>query len=158
MSKKSKKNKMLDPSPSLKIELEDDADDIFKRAIEEEWDPYSHNDASDVGLRPKKATKGKSSNISLSIDLHGMTVTVAQQEVSEKILDMKSLYTGLVSLQVITGKGLHSGRDGGVLSREIHDYVSNKYHNNIISIDDSPCDVKLHGVPIRGHFTVVFKF
>ena len=37
----------------------------------------------------------------------------------------------------ITGKGLH--RQGvGVLGREIHDYVSNKYVHNIVEIDDSP--------------------
>ena len=46
----------------------------------------------------------------------------------------------------------------GVLGREIHDYVSNKYVHNIVEIDDSPCDVLVHGVPIRGHFNVIFKF
>ena len=72
--------------------------------------------------------------------------------------ELRQQYTGIVYLKVITGKGLHSRQGLAVLSREIHDYISNKYIHDIVEIDDSPCDVLMHGVPIRGHFNVVLKF
>ena len=109
--------------------------------------PYSHSDEDfELSRSKRRASKGKSSEIKESIDLHGMTVIEAQSAVSQKIYSMRERYTGIVNLVIVTGKGLHSGRGGGVLSREIHDYVSNKFINEIISIDDSPCDVQLYGV------------
>ena len=39
MSKKRKKIKELKESQSVKFELEDDADEIFEKALNENWDP-----------------------------------------------------------------------------------------------------------------------
>ena len=65
---------------------------------------------------------------------------------------------GSVTLKVITGKGLNSGSNGGVLASEIHRYVSERFGLNIIKIDESPDKLRINNVPIRGHFCVTFKF
>ena len=154
--KKDKKNRGLKNDSKLIIELEDNAEELFERAIEGDWKPYEHED--EFFEQEKKSSKGKSSKLNRKIDLHGKTVSEAQSAVSHLMVELRKQYTGIVNLKVITGKGLHSANGVGVLGREIHDYISNKYIHNIIEIDDSPCDVLIHGVPIRGHFNVVLKF
>ena len=156
MSKKNKKNKSLKNDSKLIIELEDNAQELFASAIEGDWKPYEHQD--EFFEQEKKSSKGKSSKLNRKIDLHGKTVNEAQSAVSELMNELRQQYTGIVYLKVITGKGLHSRQGLAVLSREIHDYISNKYIHDIVEIDDSPCDVLMHGVPIRGHFNVVLKF
>lgn len=156
MSKKNKKNKSLKNDSKLIIELEDNAEELFASAIEGDWKPYEHQD--EFFEQEKKSSKGKSSKLNRKIDLHGKTVNEAQSAVSELMNELRQQYTGIVYLKVITGKGLHSRQGLAVLSREIHDYISNKYIHDIVEIDDSPCDVLMHGVPIRGHFNVVLKF
>ena len=156
VSKKSSKNKSLSKDSKLVIELEENADELFANAIDEDWKPHEHQDSNFEQV--KKSSKGKSSKVERRVDLHGKTVAEARSVVGSLIEDLRMRYTGLVTLKVITGKGLHSKQGVGVLGREIHDYVSNKYVHNIVEIDDSPCDVLVHGVPIRGHFKVIFKF
>ncbi len=156
MSKKKRKNNSLKDDSKLIIELEENAEELFASAIEGDWKPYEHED--EFFEQEKKSSKGKSSKLNRKIDLHGKTVSEAQRAVSHLMEELRQQYTGVVSLKVITGKGLHSKQGVGVLSREIHDYISNKYTHNIMEMDDSPCDVLIHGVPIRGHFNVVLKF
>lgn len=92
-----------------------------------------------------------------TIDLHGLTVREANDELRrflDRILGQRG--GGKVTVRIITGKGIHS-RDGAVLPRECHDFVKQRYADSIVRIDDSPADVLLGGIPIRGHFDVVFK-
>lgn len=91
------------------------------------------------------------------VDLHGKTLTEAQSFMDSFIQDLKDK-RGSVTLKVITGKGLNSGSNGGVLASEIHRYVSERFGLNIIKIDESPDKLRINNVPIRGHFCVTFKF
>ena len=127
VSKKNKKNNNLKDDSKLIIELEENAEELFASAIEGDWKPYEHED--EFFEQEKKSSKGKSSKLNRKIDLHGKTVSEAQRAVSNLMEELRQQYTGVVSLKVITGKGLHSKQGVGVLSREIHDYIANKYTN-----------------------------
>ena len=93
----------------------------------------------------------------ISIDLHGLTVTEAETEIERKIQTLRRTQKHL-KLRIITGKGLHSAGGQGVLARDIHHFVKQRFGPSIVSIQESPLDVQLGGVPIRGHFDVVLKF
>ena len=116
MPKKNKKNNSLKDDSKLIIELEDNAEELFASAIEGDWKPYEHED--EFFEQEKKSSKGKSSKLNRKIDLHGKTVSEAQRAVSNLMEELRQQYTGVVSLKVITGKGLHSKQGVGVLSRQ----------------------------------------
>ena len=61
------------------------------------------------------------------------------------------------TLNIITGKGLNSGMGGGVLAREIPDWVRERFAKHIVDMDESPAEVQLGGIPIRGYFRVTIK-
>jgi hypothetical protein len=89
------------------------------------------------------------------IDLHGLTVEQALSKLG-RLIDEQLQRAGKFELMVITGKGIRSsGRP--VLAREAWDFVSSRYMSQIERIEDSPAEVLLGGIPIRGHFNVVFK-
>lgn len=91
----------------------------------------------------------------IEIDLHGMTVDEAQRAVDAVIARLPRGQEA--RLRIITGKGLHSGPEGGVLGRDIHYHVATRYRSAIVRLDESPADVRLGGVPIRGHFDVTLR-
>ncbi len=91
-----------------------------------------------------------------TLDLHGLTANEAKDEI-RRFLDRLIAQThGKFTVRIITGKGLHS-RDGAVLPREAHHFVSQRYSDRIVRLDDSPADVLLGGIPIRGHFDVILR-
>lgn len=91
----------------------------------------------------------------VEVDLHGMTVEQAQRAVDSAIARLPRGQE--IKLRVITGKGIHSGPEGGVLGRDIHYHVATRYRSAIVRLDESPADVRLGGVPIRGHFDVTLR-
>lgn len=91
-----------------------------------------------------------------TLDLHGLTAEEARDEIRQFIDRLLSQTHGKFTVRIITGKGLHS-RDGAVLPRDSHYFVKQRYSDRIVRIDDSPADVLLGGIPIRGHFDVVLK-
>lgn len=160
MGRKRKKRKSKVPDDALVIELEEGFEEMFLNAFEElQGRPIA---SEQVGLDKLSEPHRRSSppaarEVSFELDLHGLRLEEALRKV-EYFIDSKLLeYQGRnLILKVITGKGLHSGAGGAVLPRAVHDFISNKYAKVIKSIEDSPDDVKVHGVPIRGHFKVKF--
>jgi hypothetical protein len=57
-------------------------------------------------------------------------------------------------VKIITGKGHHSQRGDSVLAKEIHSFVLQTFRHIILEIEDSPDQVRLAGIPLRGHFHV----
>ena len=90
-----------------------------------------------------------------SIDLHGMTLDEAKRYVEAQINNVLA-QQGKHTIRVITGKGLHSSDafGGGVLAKEIHAFVKSRFGRFITKIQESPHEVAIDGIPIRGHFDV----
>ena len=104
----------------------------------------------------KRAAPGKPR----TLDLHGLTLEQAQRRVDQFIPEiLKQLKTAgeKVRVRIITGKGTRDGQPAGVLAREIHTWVSQRWARHIVSIDASPADVLVGGIPIRGHFDLTLK-
>ncbi len=93
----------------------------------------------------------------ISIDLHGLTVSEAEEMLEHKIQTLRRS-SKILKLRIITGKGLHSAGGKAILARDIHFFVKQRFGPSIVSIQESPVDVQLSGIPIRGHFDVVLKF
>jgi DNA-nicking Smr family endonuclease len=106
---------------------------------------------------PGDARGALAGRASISVDLHGLTLSEACE-----VLDNRISYhfgTGFSSVEalVITGKGIHSGPGGGVLAKEVHRHVVTRYRHSILSIETSPGETLINGIPFRGHFRVVIK-
>ena len=148
---------------------EEDDLELFRRAVES-FDPTAAKrekgaSADQVGGKTShgKPNQGSKSRVDRgekhSIDLHRMTGAEARGALA-------GLFDALIAngaagsrfeVRVVTGKGLHSGAGGGVLAREAHQFVLARYRREIISISDSPADVAISGVPLRGHFDVTIE-
>lgn len=148
-----KKNKPL----GIRIELEEDAEALFLEAVEgaafqpeKEREEFEHSAKSSVRRRKQKHSV-------ISIDLHGFTLDEAKDQVRAQIDGHVCENSSPVTFRIITGKGIHSGPEGGVLVREIYDFVRSLYADRIVKIDESPSDVNLGGLPIRGHFNLTIN-
>ncbi len=145
------------PPLGVRIELEDDAEEIFRAAIEgphfrPDKVPATHDD------RPVAAKKKQRKEPAVqSIDLHGCTL---EQAKSQLLGEIDSCLVGQqepIRFRVITGRGLRSGQKGGVLYREIYAFVQRVYSGKILHIDAAPSEAMVGGIPWRGHFDVVIK-
>ena len=145
--------------------LEHDAEDIFLEAFENIGASHivDKENSSDIEKSTKSKNRNRkdrsrnSSGKTLSIDLHGCTLSEAQTKIDHFFSQL--LVSGGQSFQirVVTGKGLHSEGSNGVLAKEIHGYVVANYRSKITRIQESPHLVKVDGVPIRGHFDLTFQ-
>lgn len=154
--KKIKKPKILSKDHVLKIELEENADELFLEAIEN----IDINGLGDV-VAPEDSAFGAERKetpvVRFEIDLHGKTLQEAKIFLTESIDRYLDHYPNQkAKIKIITGKGLHSSDRGGVLPREIHRYVGLRYKGSLKSIQESPDDVRINGIPIRGYFIVEF--
>lgn len=147
-----KKNKSPKTTPSVTIELEEDAEEVFLEHIEKHFSPMKTVEEQ----KPRAKSRGRSELASFSIDLHGDTLSVACDRLRGYIAD-KIASHGHFKLRVITGKGRHSGEGGGILSESVHDFVKKQFWDNIVSIESSPHETKVGGLPVRGHFDVEIK-
>lgn len=111
----------------------------------------------DEHLFEPRGAKAKAGDAEETLDLHRCTLQEAQDRVEFCVDALLAHGKGPVTLKIITGKGLHSGPGGAVLPSAIHRFVVARFAPSIISIDESPADVMVAGVPIRGHFTVTFR-
>lgn len=115
-------------------------------------------DPSEIRLKnaqvPPKGPKRQGKQCQ-KLDLHGLTLAGATKKLEDCIENIlaQNLET---ELMVITGKGIRSAGPP-VLAREAWEFVVNRYRSRIERIDACPADVLLGGIPIRGHFVVVFK-
>ena len=97
------------------------------------------------------ATQGE---YALEIDLHGQSLEEAKKTVLRGYDHASSYGHKTVLLRIITGKGKHSGVGGAILPVEIYDFVCNQLKSAILSIDESPSEAKIGGLPIKGYFDV----
>jgi DNA-nicking Smr family endonuclease len=166
MAKKSSKrrNKMLhdmrisshSQAPVRVEQQSSQGDSFFSQALEFFDAADARKDDSEQNKQKNSGRTGDKSLI--SIDLHGMTLSEAQDHVYR----VMSRHLGEsprseLRFRIITGKGVHSGHGGGILAKEMHAYVSQRFSSMIIKIDSSPHEVAVSGLPIRGHFDVVLK-
>lgn len=157
-----KRPKQLKESPSIQFEVEDDALELMEQAMESvpsdihrEKSGSGSSDPISSGSQPKS---GKPTGTK-SIDLHGHTLAEAKDRVRRTFQEIFSAArSGTMTITIITGKGLHSGPGGSVLPRDVHHFVKTEFANKIDSIESSPADNLINGIPIRGHFKVVLRW
>ncbi len=163
MSKKrNKKSKEKDSSSlarSLRyVEVEDDAEEIFKRFLEKDaFQSPLDDDEVEIGRQSHRSTPRKASKRSkrlnpVTIDLHGMTLDEARSHLESVIDQYRGDGKDVVLFRVVTGKGRHSGMDGGVLVREIYDYARQRFADRLVAIDEAPYEATWQGLPLRGYF------
>ena len=105
----------------------------------------------------KRSATPRKGRYALEIDLHGLTLVDALLQVDMQIRYCFSQGHLSIDALIITGKGLHSGKEGSILAREVHRHVSSKYRDTILQIEGSPASALVNGIPVRGHFRVVLK-
>lgn len=147
----------LAPKPGVVFDLEPDADRIFQDSLSQ-WDDrlaeIEGEDGEEGGARSAAPKADRSAPV--EIDLHRLTLEEAIWRVDAE-LDQALASRQQRTFKIITGKGLHSGPAGGVLAREMHRHIAERYARHIKDMDESPADVKIGGVPLRGHFSVTLK-
>ncbi len=147
---KSPGNKKDEPS-RIRFELEENAEELFLSHLQE-FKP-DKRDAEEPEKAQKRAAKPRQVNAVQEIDLHGLRLVEAQQRVRD-VLDGLIEMAGTHKLKIITGKGHHSKKGGSVLAKEMHSFVLLTYSRSILEIEESPDQVQLAGVLLRGHFHV----
>lgn len=159
---KKKKNKIRILSPEDMdedpfIELENNSKEIFEEHIEQtNWkDVADHIKKKDQQIKAKKPKKNK--ELSKVVDLHGYTVSEAQEKIDSIINEMLESEANLLHLTVITGKGSHSGERGAVLAEKIPLHLQKKWAKRIIYMEESPAKLVIHEKLIRGHFNVTLN-
>jgi len=100
--------------------------------------------------RPKKP-------IEQSLDLHGLTAAEAKAKVKQEITASLQTSSYTITYLIITGRGRHSGQGGGVLFREVYQFVIDYFQGSIERIDAPPADTVISGVAFRGSFRVSLK-
>jgi DNA-nicking Smr family endonuclease len=150
--------------PGVAFEIEPDAEKIFLESLEEfERRGLSgvhkiiSSKCDEAPLLKMSASRQERQQELRSLDLHRQTLEEARRLVDQELRELISrLKPGdKVKLRIVTGKGRHSGPTGPVLPREIHRYVKQNYGRYILQIDESPADLILGELPLRGHFDVL---
>tara|TARA_B100001964_G_C14170360_1_gene571145 strand:+ start:757 stop:1251 length:495 start_codon:yes stop_codon:yes gene_type:complete len=136
--------------------VEEDASKIFKDYLDQtDWkkvprkkESQSHSTTKAPNKKPLQYKK---------LDLHSFTLAEARSYVDREISTFIASKDLTINLKIITGKGRHSGVEGPILAREIHVHIKKKWREYIAQIEDSPIDVTINSVPIRGHFHLILK-
>ncbi len=130
---------------------------MFLDAIENISDSTIKSAKKSADEKPASVAKPKT-DLSFEIDLHGYTVAQAENFLAKRFAEFSKLYSGeKIKAKIITGKGLHSGPGGSALSTSAHTFVRKLLGAKIISISESPAQLKINNLPIRGHFDLIFK-
>ena len=151
MSKK--KIPQLDESAmsSSFFQMEENSEEIFEEYMQKlDFDKAS----DDIPQNLDHGTSHNKTSSCYELDLHGLRLEEAISKTDELFYQKLNFHSSVFEIKVITGKGIHSGEKGSVLPREIHDHVKKIYKKNIIFLQESPAEVVIEGIPIRGHFTV----
>ncbi len=144
----------------VRFELESDAENLFKTAVDAMGKSSAPLDDKDAETKAHQAGKSrKNKGATIKIDLHGMTLEVAKRHVDNRINGiLAQLSPGAsAAFDIVTGKGLNSGSGGGVLAREIPEWVRQRFAPHIVDMDESPAEVQLGGMPMRGNFRVTIR-
>lgn len=151
---KSKKNKIKKLQPKITFDLEDNAEQLLRAALDDVPD-FIDKEEVDISVTKKRHASSKRTSSFYQLDLHGFTLAESQRKIDELFRQLISLQK--VRIRIITGKGRHSSDSQNLLARDVHAYVVQKYDSYIVEIEQSPDAVRLGSLPIRGHFEVVLK-
>lgn len=154
MGKKKRPPKLKSDPGSVQFELNEDDAALFREYVESEIPAIQ--DAEQPDDQPRVHSRRQKHESMIEIDLHGLTVVEAKALVNETLRRLLAKHARF-AVRVITGKGLHSGPSGAVLPGEIYGHIQSQYGQYIEKIDESPNDVRLHSLPLRGHFCVWFR-
>jgi len=145
----------------ISFELEENAVEIFEEYLDKmDVTKMPKKDSLEdltPAKSPKKSKKKPANAKEFHVDLHGLILDDAKNRIENFINQALAQTNGPVKIKVITGKGIHSGPDGSVLPEGIWWFVKTHWSSKIISLEDSPADVKVGGLPIRGHFSVILS-
>ena len=131
---------------------EEEAREIFLASLEH-IDP-SLKDEESASSRNRAAGRSRGGlSESIDIDLHGLTRADACHRI-DQVFGRCLATDKLHLIKVITGKGRHGV---GVLAREIHRYVMERFGCHIVTIESSPHETITSGEPWRGHFTLQLR-
>lgn len=159
-----KKNKGRPPKLATIVTYgEAESEKMFLESLEH-MDPAAILRDKRQGLEEKAAAaakprsgRGAGDTVDFTVDLHRLTLHEAQTRIDGVMRQiLGKVASGPVTLNVITGKGRHSVGGSAVLPREIHSYVKNHYSAHILRLEDSPADLVVGELPLRGHFKVTF--
>lgn len=165
--KKGKRPDKVPQLPSVTIEDEADGERLFLESLEkmdsaqilrekgaDDIEAQARADANKAS--PRSSNRAGGDGADFSVDLHRLNLQEAQARIDRVLSQILSkLASGNVTLKVITGKGRHSV-GASVMPREAHSYVKTHYGRYIVRIDDSPADLVVGELPLRGHFNVTF--
>lgn len=156
---KSKKPRQIsknqpDAPQRIKFELEENAHELLLDHLDRVKPAPKDSDEKEESS-PKARPRTEAAR-ERSVDLHGFRLDEARDYLQGRF-ELWLQDAGLLKVRVITGKGLHSQSGEGVLAREIHRFVLERYGHRIQSIEASPDEVKISGLPIRGHFVVTLR-
>ena len=130
---------------------------LFKEAVEKGPVPVKDKDKP-IPARANASKHPRPSSSRHDIDLHGMTVSEAQDYVIHTITALLDQSKGQpIDIRIITGKGHHSqGRQPQLIS-SIHHVVEARFRQRIIHIEASPHELRLGGTYLKGHFDLRIK-
>ncbi len=157
-----KKNKGRPPKLPVVDPIDDaEAERLFLESLEN-MDPQAilrekrqGSEEKEPQARPRPS-RGGDGQADFTLDLHRLTLTEAQNRIDGVMRQvLAKMASGPVTLKVITGKGRHS-LGSAVLPRGVHTFVKSRYAAHILRIEDSPADLVVGELPLRGHFHVTF--
>lgn len=131
----------------------------FAAKYQQAADPLSEGDAGSTDRNTRgKSRRGKQNQEIFVIDLHGLSQAAAESRLESLLRPRLAEATGMdLTVKIITGKGLHSGPGGAVLPNAVHAYIRRAFQHSIVAIEESPAEVILGGLPVRGHFHVTLR-
>jgi DNA-nicking Smr family endonuclease len=143
--------------PEVNAPVEQDPKEMMIAFMDAESGDLLKKKGLSDGPSAQKAPQPRKGRYGLQIDLHGLTLAEALAQVDIQIRYCFEQGHSSIEALIITGKGLHSGSEGGILAKEVHRHISSKYRNTILKIEESPAAALINGIPVRGHFCVVLK-
>jgi DNA-nicking Smr family endonuclease len=152
--KKGKKslNKQKDKMSGVVFELEENAEDLFLEHVLNVKPSQKDTDNQEI----RQGEKLSAVMTSRVLDLHGLSLEEACELIRNRSFEWMQVH-GKVRVKIITGKGHGSQGRVGILAREVHSWVIRELSPWIVEIEKSPASEKVKGVPLRGHFNVVFS-
>ncbi len=154
MGKKKRPPTLKSDPGSVHFEVNEEDATLFRQYVESEIPSFSEAEQPDDEPHAA-ATRRNKSEAMTEVDLHGLNVVEAKRLVDQTFRSLQAKQR--FGLRIITGRGLHSGPEGAVLPGEIYGYIQARYGQYIEKIDESPDEVRLNNIPVRGHFCVWFR-
>ena len=138
----------------IRFNIEADAQQMLQDAIDSM--PLQIDKSDDTVETSIKKPVSRAKTAAHQIDLHGLTLRESQQQIDALLRRIVSK-TSNVRVKIITGKGRHRQCGEHLLARDVHSWLQHKYQAWIVEIEQSPHDVRIGDLPLRGHFEVVLR-